>query len=178
MTSLRDSVASSAVGLRNRRWLTIALLAAATLSLAVACEDDPEVDETLDSLPTEIGTADIPADEADAEFTLTDTAIEPANVSLQPAGVVLLLSNEGTREHAFVMVDSEDTYELDELPLTEGGEVATESLTVLGEVEPFPAGETRTATAQLEAGKRYIVFCDIPGHYQSGVRAEIEVAGG
>jgi uncharacterized cupredoxin-like copper-binding protein len=146
------------------------------LSLAVACDDDP-VDEGLDALPTSIGTSDIPADEADAVFTYSDISMEPASTTLPPEGVVITLRNDGMLDHEFVLVDSEGLYEVDQLPLVEGGTVDVDSLTVLGEVEPFPPGETRTATAELAPDSRYIAFCNVPGHYQAGVRAEIETAG-
>ena len=162
-------------GMLVRRALVVVLPSVAMLT-STGCEDDPEMEEDVDALPTSIGTADIPEGESDAEFVYADTSIEPAQVTLPPQGVVISLRNDGTREHEFVMVDSEDTYAVDELPLVEGS-VAIESLTVLGEVGPFPPGETRTVIAELEAGTRYIVFCNLPGHYQAGVRAEIETAG-
>ena len=177
MTPLIRLVALLARGVPGRSpRLVLPLLAAATLSLAMACDDDP-VDEGLDPLPTSIGTSDVPAEEADAVFTYSDVAMEPASMTLPPQGVVITLRNEGTFDHEFVLIDSEDLYEVDQLPLVEGGTVDVGSLTVLGEVEPFPPGETRSATAELAPGTRYIAFCNVPGHYQAGVRAEIETAG-
>lgn len=81
------------------------------------------------------------------------------------------VTNEGTLAHEFVIVRTDA--ELDGLPV-EAGRVAESSLDVLGEVEEFPAAESRSASFFLVPG-RYLLICNIPGHYEAGMRAELVV---
>jgi uncharacterized cupredoxin-like copper-binding protein len=46
----------------------------------------------------------------------------------------------------------------------------------IGEIGGVPPGRTRRTTLTLKSG-RYLVICNVPGHYQLGMRAELVVGG-
>lgn len=80
--------------------------------------------------------------------------------------------NEGTVPHEMVIVLSDK--DPGSLPVA-GGVVDEDQVEVIGEIEEFDAGSIETGSFQLEAGG-YIVFCNIAGHYEQGMYADMTVA--
>jgi uncharacterized cupredoxin-like copper-binding protein len=90
----------------------------------------------------------------------------PAQVT---AGQVTFdISNTGSVAHNFWIVKTD--LAADQLP-TAAGQVDTSKLSVVGKTSAdIAAGASATVTAQLTPGT-YVVFCDVPGHYQLGMHA-------
>ena len=68
----------------------------------------------------------------------------------------------------------------DKLPVaSDAPEVDEEAdeLTAVDEVEDIAVGASEELTVDLKAG-HYVVICNIPGHYQAGMRTEFTVEGG
>lgn len=105
---------------------------------------------------------------AELEVTLSDFAFEPAQVSV-PAGseVTLTLTNEGSVEHEWVLVEQGYTIEP---PVNDEDEDH-----IYWEAE-VPAGETETFTftAPDTAGE-YQIVCVIAGHLESGMEGSLTV---
>ena len=134
---------------------------------------------------TRLGTPPVEADPA-GSTTVTmapgETAQEIAVVldewSVTPelggmdAGVVeFVVTNGGSEPHELVVIRSDA--ESSALPVVDGL-VPESDVDFEGEVEEFPAGSIRSGTFRLEAG-RYLLICNIPQHYQSGMVAEFIV---
>ncbi len=47
-------------------------------------------------------------------------------------------------------------------------------LETIDEIEEFPPGTNRRKTVQLEPG-HYVLFCNIPGHYDKGMYASLRI---
>ena len=85
--------------------------------------------------------------------------------------VTFAITNKGTIPHEFVVFKSD--LAVDKLPMLADGTAVDEEgagLTSVDEVEDIAVGATPTLTVTLPAG-HYIVICNLPGHYQSGMHA-------
>lgn len=83
-------------------------------------------------------------------------------------------TNAGTMPHELVVLATALAPE--DLP-TEQGAVDEDGAGVelIGEIEQFAAGDSTSGTFTLDAGT-YVLICNIPGHYQQGMRAALTVA--
>lgn len=159
-----------------RSRLGLIVLAFGLLAAAVACGgDSADDDDATAAAPDATSTASDPAteaesDEVELDFVLSDFAIEgPESVE---AGLIRFnVFNEGAVIHELVIVRTDTA--ADALPV-ESGLAVEADLDVIGEVEEVPGGESRSATFQLDAG-RYLLICNVPGHYQLGMVGELIV---
>ena len=104
-----------------------------------------------------------------------DPAFEiAADPSTGPAGSVTFnVENVGTTLHNFRLVQTDLAPE--DLPyIDEDFKVDESQLDILESVDDFPAGETETVTAELEAGA-YVIFCNVAAHYEQGMHAAFTV---
>jgi len=103
---------------------------------------------------------------------LTEMAIALPSTSV-PAGVVTFdITNAGTVEHEFVIIATD--LPVDQLPVKDG--VVDESqVQVLQRAGPIPPGAATSLAVDLAPG-RYVVICNIPGHYLAGMRTELTVS--
>jgi len=85
----------------------------------------------------------------------------------------ITVRNTGTTLHELVILKT--NLEIDSLPVDNQVVQEKKAGEVIGEVEEFQAGDTERATFSLAAG-RYALICNVPGHYQRGMYAELEVA--
>lgn len=102
---------------------------------------------------------------------LTDTAIavDPATVAAGHA--VLAIHNGGTGIHELEIIRSDGSpdglpYDAALHQVKERGKVA--------ERENIAVGATKRLAADLEPG-RYVLICNLPGHYDAGMRVALEV---
>ena len=116
---------------------------------------------------------------------LKEWSVLPARADV-PAGTITFdADNTGSEAHELVVVRADDPAGL---PLAADGTVDEGKLpegTLVGEVEPFPAGQHCTGTFKLAPG-RYALFCNIleteadgtrQNHYANGMRTRFEVRG-
>ncbi|MGE3856959.1 MAG: plastocyanin/azurin family copper-binding protein [Dehalococcoidia bacterium] len=96
---------------------------------------------------------------------LDEMTVQPSPSSVSAGTVRFVATNNGSLPHELVVVRS-DTAPGD-LPVS-GSTVDESQINVIGKTEQFPAGEERTLELDLEAGQ-YILFCNVPGHYQAGM---------
>jgi uncharacterized cupredoxin-like copper-binding protein len=92
--------------------------------------------------------------------------------------VTFHIKNAGTMVHEFVVLQTD--LAADKLPVTSGAPEVDEDadeLTAVDEVEDIAVGASEDLTVDLKAG-HYVVICNVPGHYQAGMRTELTVEGG
>lgn len=154
---------------------------------AAGCGGDDSADDPVaaagDGSAAEAGACEPVGDGGGAvvDVTLDEWQItaEPASA---PAGrVTFEAHNAGAEPHELVVVRGGST---DELTIVDGSvdEGTLPAGAFIGEVEPFPAGETCTGTFELTAG-RYLLFCNIveehdgqqESHVQEGMVTTFEV---
>lgn len=106
--------------------------------------------------------------------------------SVAGGSVTFVVTNEGQKEHEFIVIKSETP--AGDFPVaTDGGmtegeeemghghdideEAAGE---VMGEIEDLAAGATNELTLTLEPG-HYALICNLEGHYTGGMWADLQV---
>jgi uncharacterized cupredoxin-like copper-binding protein len=120
------------------------------------------------------------------DVTLQEFSVIPAQDSVEAGEVTFEAENTGPDDPHELVVISTDLAP-DALPTTEDGAVDEEGegIEVVGEIEEFPPGETRSASFDLEAGS-YVLICnvtekedgEIEAHYSQGMRAALTVTEG
>jgi uncharacterized cupredoxin-like copper-binding protein len=92
-----------------------------------------------------------------------------------PAGTVTFnLRNEGVSTHEFVIFKTD--LPADGLPVKDAQvNESASNLQKIDEQQEFPPGETRQLTVQLDPG-HYVLMCNLPDHYQQGMRIDFTVA--
>jgi uncharacterized cupredoxin-like copper-binding protein len=135
---------------RTKVVFACAMLAASALACGSAGGSDGDVEVRLD------------------EFTLD---AEPASVRSGPVGFEI--ANRGQIPHEFVVVSTRLRF--DRLPVEDGTVVLdAPGLRVVGQEKDIAAGEAAGLELELDAG-RYALICNVPAHYQSGMRAPLTV---
>jgi hypothetical protein len=108
-------------------------------------------------------------------ITARDFKFELAR-SIAPAGeVVFDIDNEGPSTHELVVVGT--NLPSDALPLRPDGLTVDEdspSIEAIGEYGEIGLGDHRALALQLPPG-RYVLFCNLEGHYLGGMRLGFEV---
>jgi hypothetical protein len=93
-------------------------------------------------------------------------------MTIDAGEVVLEVHNEGGMPHALALIRTD----LDPagLPIADGAVDAVAAGEVVGEIEEFPGGGIQVGTFHMTPGK-YVLACDLPGHYQQGMYFQITV---
>lgn len=115
------------------------------------------------------------------EVTLREFAVIPSVSEISAGSIEFSATNEGPNDPHELVIFKTDLAP-DALPTVETGAVDEqgEGVELIGEIEEFPVGETRTATFDLEAGN-YVLICNIydedeqESHYQEGMRVAFSV---
>ncbi len=76
--------------------------------------------------------------------------------------------------HEFLMFETD--LAPDELPTDMSGRVNEDALTKLAGAEDIPPSHSRDITVNMAAG-HYVMICNLPGHYEQGMRVEFNVTG-
>lgn len=97
--------------------------------------------------------------------TLKEMKIIPTRTSVPSGPVTFVARNSGTVEHELVVIRADRR-----LTVRNFKAVEPEEAFVLGEVEDVAPGTTKRLTLTLKPGK-YLLICNIVGHYQLGMSA-------
>jgi uncharacterized cupredoxin-like copper-binding protein len=103
---------------------------------------------------------------------LVEFKIELGATSAAAGPVTFALTNAGTTVHEFVVFKTD--LAPDKLPLAADGTEVDEAgagLTLVDEVEDIAVGATASLPVDLATG-HYVLICNIPAHYTSGMHAE------
>ena len=117
--------------------------------------------------PAALGAAATPVTITMGKGAMFQTSVSPASA---PAGrIAFTLVNRGDMRHEAVIIRTTTRY--DRLPVKNS--VASEKGRV-GAITKVAGGTRKRLTLTLPAG-RYVIICNIPGHYQAGMRAPFTV---
>ena len=145
-----------------RRWLFLAVaLTVAALGFA-ACEDEEAEPAAPGPQSGAVG------------VVLSEFSITPDVSTVKAGSVTFEAKNEGSESHELVVVKTDVA--ADALPVSAGKADEEAAGEVIGEIEPedLPGGGEAEATFDLEPG-RYLLICNIAGHYEQGMYAELTV---
>ena len=155
-----------------KRWLFLGVALTAGVLPFAACQGGegpptaqaPEHDEGLQH---EAGAVDVVLD----EWSIASEGGQPIP-TLAAGDVVLEVHNEGVAPHYLSIIRTD--LAADALPMADGQVDEEATGEMIGEIQEFPGGQIRVASFHLEPG-RYVFVCNIPGHYQQGMVAEMTV---
>ena len=111
----------------------------------------------------------IPAD-VDVAVHMQDYRVLLSIATVKAGTVRFGIKNEGGMEHSFELIKTDVAF--DQLPTT--GDAKAKEDGLVKQVKSLPVGKVSVVTADLAAGK-YVVICNIAGHYQLGMRAALTV---
>ena len=142
------------------RAIAVASLFAAGTLLELALPEQAMADETL---KVELW------NKQDGSQGMTLSAAE-----IKAGKITFVVTNSSTNmEHEFLYVKTDAAP--DKLPMQEGGiKVDEGKLTGFHEFGDVETGDTKTWTADLDAGK-YLLFCNEEGHFAAGMYATLTV---
>jgi uncharacterized cupredoxin-like copper-binding protein len=110
------------------------------------------------------------------QIQMADDFFTPKNASAKAGSVTISAPNKGHLVHEMVLTKT--SADPSKLPTTSDGavdEAKLESLgQVAGEIADVTPGDTKKGTFKLTPGK-YVMFCNIPGHYAQGMYGTITV---
>lgn len=131
------------------------------LLTAVACDDEEGGGRSRTGASTSL------------DVTLDEFSVEPLIDSVTAGEVTFNVSNVGTTRHRFLVIRSD--LSPGGLPLEQGGSaVDEERVGVIGKIDGLDAGTSEELTLELEAGD-FVLICNVPDHYMSGMFALFEV---
>jgi uncharacterized cupredoxin-like copper-binding protein len=138
--------------------MMISRFGAALLTLAIfvaSCAQPPE------SAPSD---SQVVAELADTKITVNVPSVKAGKTKI---GV----RNVGTMQHSFQVLKTD--LAPDKLPIDGASAKAKEDGKV-GEIASIPTGKSAAVTLDLTPGK-YVFICNVPGHYQLGMRTGFTV---
>ena len=146
------------------RIFSLVLIGLLSLALLAACSSD-------DSSSGGDATSTSETDETTVSVTLKEWAVEADSTSVPAGEVKFNVSNQGTIPHEMVIARNDG--DAGSLPV-EDSKVVEDQVDVVGEVEQFAAGESSSGSFTLEPGS-YVLFCNIPAHYEQGMHLAFTV---
>jgi len=159
------------------RLLVLPALAAITAIFIAGCGSDSSTTTT-----TEAESPAAAATGGGAEATLTikmgDFYFSPKNATAKAGMTTIEAPNEGSMEHELVLFKS--NMNPAKLPTEANGDVDEEKLDEskaaeeVGEIADVEPGDTKSEEFELTPGK-YVMFCNIPGHYAQGMYGTLTV---
>ncbi len=103
-----------------------------------------------------------PAAATAVAIVLKEWSIAASTKSITAGKVTFVVRNAGKMKHEFVVIRSARHHHLLQMTGQQASEVG-----VKGEIEPFGPGTTKRLTLTLAPGK-YVLICNMPGHYKRG----------
>jgi uncharacterized cupredoxin-like copper-binding protein len=149
-----------------RRKVALAVVLAAVIVAPACSSSTPST--TSSSTPTTGGNV---VKVSEKEFTITATS--GSFTSLTAGNITFEVKNDGTINHEFVIVKTD--LAADKLPVKDSKvDEDSSKLTPVDEIEEFAPGKTESKAFDLTAGS-YVAFCNVVGHYGSGMHTAITV---
>jgi uncharacterized cupredoxin-like copper-binding protein len=107
------------------------------------------------------------------DVTLTDTSASVSPASTAAGAITFAVKNDGGATHELYVFKTE--LDPDALPVEEGKvSESGEGVEFIAEVEDIAPGTTGQLDVDLAAGS-YALLCNIPGHYEAGIRTGFTV---
>ena len=112
----------------------------------------------------------VPAD-TQVVVTLKDYSVTLSVASIKAGTIKFGIENRGGMAHEFELIKTD--LAPDKLPLDGGSGKAKED-GLVKQVQNIGVGKVAVVSADLAAG-HYVIICNVAGHYQLGMRAELRV---
>ncbi len=106
----------------------------------------------------------------DPTITANEYAFAPTDLTVKAGKVKLTLKNSGKIVHEVVVLKTDQAADA----LKVGSSARVSEKDSVGEVSETAPGATKTSTLDLKPGK-YVLVCNIPGHYSLGMRGTLTV---
>lgn len=107
------------------------------------------------------------------QANLSEWKIGLSESTVSAGKVEIAAENAGTMVHELVIIRTDTAP--DKLPVSASQKVdEAKAGDVIDEIEEFKAGTTETKTIDLAAGA-YVLICNIPEHYEAGMRVGLTV---
>jgi uncharacterized cupredoxin-like copper-binding protein len=107
------------------------------------------------------------------DVTLDEFSVRASPAAVESGPTTFEIRNTGSVEHDFIVLDTNE--DPDDLPLKKGRvDTKARGVKELGHVHTIRSGQNTTEEIALEAG-RYLLICNIEGHFQSGMHAPFQV---
>lgn len=156
-----------------KRW--VFLIPAAALLVGTACSGSSA--STASSPTAGATTSPSAAAGTDVAVTLAQWSVQPATTTISAGTVNFDVTNQGTKEHEFVVFQT-DTLAADIPIVSFEGEKdrinEDAGGTNLGETGDLDPGSSKTLSLGLQPG-HYVFFCNLPKHYALGMRIDVTV---
>lgn len=108
-----------------------------------------------------------PASGGAVSVTLVEWKLLPRQATVRAGRVSFVVRNDGTMDHEFLVLRSERHHH----SLKVKGGMAVETGRI-GEIPAIPSGTSKRITLKLAPG-RYVMLCNLLGHYQAGQYAAL-----
>lgn len=154
--------------------LIVAVAISLALALAIAACGEEKKEETTTTEPTKTEAPAGGETKGGAiDVSLTEFKVESTKMDAKAGKVTFNVTNDGKVPHEFIVYQSDE--EPGSLPV-EGGKVKEDEASVVDEIEEedLQPGDSAELTVDLKPGK-YILFCNLPGHYEGGQYMGFEV---
>ncbi|MDP9226006.1 MAG: cupredoxin domain-containing protein [Actinomycetota bacterium] len=114
----------------------------------------------------------------DVSVALNQWSVTPNTTTFSAGPASFTVTNQGTMDHEFVVLRTKT--QVADIPVTsfegESGRINEDTAgTNVGETGDLAAGATKSVTVDLKPG-HYVFFCNLPGHYQSGMHVDVTVS--
>jgi uncharacterized cupredoxin-like copper-binding protein len=104
--------------------------------------------------------------------TITDTSLALSPASAATGTITFTATNDGSQTHELYIFRTD--LPADQLPVADGKvSEDVDGVEFIAEVEDIAPGTSKDLTEDLAAGS-YVLLCNIPGHYEAGIRAPFE----
>jgi uncharacterized cupredoxin-like copper-binding protein len=108
----------------------------------------------------------------DVIVTMEDFSLEATPGTFNAGDVEFGIQNDGPSAHEFVVIRTDVA--ADALPV-ENGLIPEDQIELVDEVEDIAPGTNTSLTVNIERGS-YVLVCNLPAHYESGMHASFTVA--
>lgn len=151
-----------------RRYLPFLFLLLCAALLATGCGSDDSSsgdDDGGDPKPAK----ELP--DGTIAVELGEFFVKPSSDSVKAGEVTFQVENTGSASHEFIIYRTDEATDALE---QDGGVAKLDESKVIEQTEDISSGDGDEVTVTLEAG-RYLLLCNLPGHYQSGQVVEFTV---
>ena len=160
--------------MRTPIWLAVPI-ALAAIALA-GCGNDSGTTTTTASQATAASGGG--GGQATIAIKMGEFYFSPSDVTAKAGPTTIEAPNEGAAEHEMVLFKT--NMDPAKLPTEASGEVNEEKMDKVaesaGEIADVEGGETKSGQFELTPGK-YVMFCNLPGHYAQGMYGTLTVSG-
>ncbi|MDM9379481.1 cupredoxin domain-containing protein [Chlorogloeopsis sp. ULAP01] len=156
----------------NKRIWKFCLMAIASLLLCWGCSTNNPPQQATTNSPGVVAPA---SGVNTVQVTVKEMAFQLSKSNVPAGDVEFVVTNEGRLAHEMELIKTD--LPIDKLPLTNGDRLDIDKAgKKIAEIEAdeLKSDTTKTLKVNLTPGK-YLIVCNIPGHFQAGMRTILTV---